>query len=133
MRVVTNVDELAGQALDFAVARAMGYPVDEDCDRLDVRASGGAPLPFRPSTDGNDALPVFDRFQLCVTPNVQVPNGGPWCSFSRLPSRDHGPLWQFGETMLIAACRAAVAQAFGPYVEDHSIATQRGPAAGPPP
>lgn len=44
-------------------AKAAGYEVDEDCDRVDIRENWGAPVRWRPLEDDGDAFRLAVRIQ----------------------------------------------------------------------
>ena len=53
------------ELLEFA-ARAAGYALDEDGDRLDERGPSGAPLPWNPLVDDGDALRLAVKLSLTI-------------------------------------------------------------------
>lgn len=48
------------------LAKHLGYQIDSDCERLDIRTNGGAPTPWNPYEDDGDALRLANKFQLVV-------------------------------------------------------------------
>ena len=107
-----KVSELSGALLDAAVAKAAGFPLDEDGDRLDERTSGGAPMPFHPSADWRDAGPIIERERIMVGPETEFADGSwEWEACTWSGKVCHGP------NPLIAAMRAYIASRFGEEIE----------------
>lgn len=128
--VEVKTAELTGPALDWAVANVLGY----ECGRLPVkyRALGcnttdglqyvigqlyGASMVeeikarfFRPSTDWSQGGPLRDKYDVGIEPGA--PDGLP---YAYVPGRDLEG--SFGETALIALCRAIVAAKLGDVVQ----------------
>lgn len=48
-------------------AKAAGYRIDSDFDRLDVRQASGAPAPWRPLDDDGDALRLAVKLHMQVS------------------------------------------------------------------
>lgn len=70
------------ELLQYA-AKAAGYRLDADCDRLDQRDNGGGPMPWNPLEDDGDALRLAVKLQmeLRITGDrclVRVPNVTDW-------------------------------------------------------
>lgn len=112
-----KVSELEGTLLDAAVAKAAGFPLDGDGDRLDERTNGGAPSPFHPSTDWRDGGPIIERERINVEWGPD--RGEPYDIWQAHIYGESVNKWSEGEgdTPLIAAMRAYCASKFGEEVE----------------
>ncbi len=116
-----KVAELEGALLDAAVAKALGYEIDVDGDRVDIsgRENSGAPGRWHPSTDWAFGGPIIERERIELSFGVAHPDGSMWwqgiINPHGLPSHDlDGPI---SPTPLIAAMRCYVASRFGEEVD----------------
>lgn len=115
-----KTETLEGALLDRAVAKAAGFPVDSDGDRLDERNNGGAPLPFHPSTDWRDGGPIIEREGISLHKEVAPDLYNEWGDRPPFPIT-----WEArcvmskmtGPTPLVAAMRAFVASKLGEKAE----------------
>jgi Protein of unknown function (DUF2591) len=94
-------ENLAGAALHARLAAALGFELDSDGDRLDLRDSGGVPTPWDPSTIWADGGPLIEKFRIIV-----IPWKGKWIAWISGQRIDEPRFEGLGDTMLLAACRA---------------------------
>jgi|SRR5690606_18510291 len=113
MKIKTS--ELTGPALDWAVAVAEGYTVDEGFWVTDPAAPVvGFPLSdYDPSTDWAQGGPIIERELICTCPTDSVYPGAPKWSATDSP----GACTELGATPLVAAMRCYIASKFGDEVE----------------
>lgn len=109
MKVKTS--ELAGPALEWAVARCKG--IEWELGDLDAREYGPG---FKPSTTWADGGPIIER------EGIEVKKGNPLYFPKGNEDGDfYEPLWlagkQHGQTPLIAAMRYYVASKLGDEIE----------------
>ena len=112
-----KTNELQGEALNLAVAKAEGIELSNGCyNRLlvDGRMSAGQKMlaPYNPSTDWALAGPIIEREKLCITASVE----GDWTAFCVSDEMDMQWICR-GPTPLVAAMRAYVASQLGGEVE----------------
>lgn len=81
-------------------AKAAGYRIDSDFDRLDVRQASGAPTPWRPLDDDGDALRLAVKLSMSLE-KVVSSRGSAWIA-------DHRAEEIIGTDSLAAARRAIV-------------------------
>lgn len=110
-----SVDELEGSSLDWAVAKAVGLSVTEDCGQFMVEEGtiylGRVGHEYSPSTDWSQGGPLIERYGI-----ESAPAGtNEWQAMQAGNLKIHGVL--FGPSLLIAACRAIVASYFGGTVK----------------
>lgn len=112
-----KTSELAGAALDWAVAKCEGatdFRFDTvatywvTLDSKDRALSNGWAQSFNPSTDWAQGGPIIEREKLCVNPDD--PRG--WMAIT-----NDAELVGFGPTPLIAAMRCYVASKLGDVVD----------------
>lgn len=120
--MLIKTSELVGPALDWAVAKAVGFELSApDVERYkivcyDPAAHGGAPeqggypLRYSPATDWAQGGPLIENHMAMLCYPTEA--GDPW--EASLPG---DPDWHFGQTPLIAACRAIVAAKLGETVD----------------
>ena len=119
MEQMKLVADLIGAELDLWVARAEGlHPIDgQPTGYFYWKDEGGFDRSgyFDPSRNWELAGPLIERAQLFLGPHV-VENGKvtSWCNRQIWPAPNC--LEMCGPTLLIAAMRAVVAQAFGQVV-----------------
>ena len=115
-----KVSELEGALLDAAVAKAEGWTVwnENFCGRGICYATGDETAPtrmhFHPATQWADAGPLIERERIMLEPPWSPNAGGngvwvAWTEFDRTGGR--------GDSPLIAAMRAYLANKFGDEVE----------------
>lgn len=113
--------ELTGALLDYWTARAEGVPAEQleirEVPRTDwkICVRVGYPMPGRDmampfSTSWALAGPLVEKHGICLS--VCLGDGEGWAAWLDSPST------QYGDTALIAICRAVVRAAFGDEVED---------------
>lgn len=98
--------ELTGPLLDYWVAKAEGYELDEDGDNRTIRGGGGGPSPWHPSTDWRDGGPIIERQQ------IKIEHVGEYWD-ALIVAKTADVYYQAGPTPLVAAMRAYVASKFG--------------------
>lgn len=106
--------ELTGAALDWAVARALGYDEwDGECFTRYADGYYGAFFisDFRPSTDWAQGGPIIERESIQLTPCEDMENWQAGMMFRQ------GIEDQYGPTPLVAAMRCYVASKLGDEVE----------------
>lgn len=111
---------LTGAPLDYWTARAEGVPADQ----LEIRAAGTLCIHTAPAIPG-----WMTRPQRPLDYSTNWALAGPLVEDREIalhyvqPSEDYGPTWManyetYGDTALIAICRAVVRAAFGDEVGD---------------
>lgn len=123
-----QVQDLTGASLDFWVAMALelGAPRVGAAGCTAIRAVGGVPVPFAPSSSWPDGGPLVERLPFGAFErdgghggwravlHRAVPAAGERCTFN-----------QSGPTLLIAAMRTLVASTFGDDVPDLDMSKPR--------
>ena len=108
-----KTSELRGAALDWAVAKALGYTTS-DLDLLyDIKSYDK----FHPSTDWSLMGPIIERerIKLIHEASEVYSHGAKWWATTDGDYED--PMWrEFGSTPLIAAARCYVASKLGDEV-----------------
>lgn len=109
MTMTMKTSELAGAALDWAVAKCAGITWEQG--DLDAGEYGPG---FKPSTDWAQGGPIIEREGVTVSKEK-----GCWSVYFRdnLFEDDGSEHWQTGPTPLIAAMRCFVASKLGDEVE----------------
>ena len=122
-----KTSELQGASLDYWVARAEGVPADQ----LEIRPVQ-RPDPRTPDTICVRRMPYHDPIigpdEIRMQPSTSWAQGGPLWTKAGFDVVKCGDEWAaydndavtrvFGDTPLIAICRAVVRAAFGDEVED---------------
>lgn len=104
--------ELAGDGLDWAVAKAVGEQLVKygGCFCLATEFDGcGEPSGYSPSTDWSQGGPLIEKYTI----GVDLERDGLWVA---TPPNWNEETIQYGSTPLIAACRAIVAAKLGGVV-----------------
>lgn len=112
--------DLTDALLDYWVARAEGVPADQ----LEIRATGTLCVRNTPPLEGHaiGMMLVLDYSTNWALTGPLVEDREIALHYVQ-PSEDYGPTWManyetYGDTALIAICRAVVRAAFGDEVED---------------
>lgn len=113
--VEVKTAELTGPALDWAVAKATGETLGGESIQdgyilVGLGVDGDLQRKFSPSTEWSQGGPLRDSYDVGIEPGT--PNGPP---YAYVPGRDLEG--SFGETALIALCRAIVAAKLGDVVQ----------------
>lgn len=111
MKIKTS--ELSGTALDWAVAKADDLPIAyiDPFKRVLVAGEGGCDS-FSPSTNWSQCGPLIEKYNLSI-----IEECGEWCAIKEMELGKILSNYPYGETYLIAACRAIVASRLGDEVE----------------
>lgn len=113
MKIKTS--ELAGAALDWAVAKCNAVPnvhIINKPDKICVYGEvAGVDFPYQPSTDWSQGGPIIERERLAVLPCADE-RGRYWAAGANGPNAR----WE-GVTPLIAAMRCYVASKLGDEVD----------------
>jgi hypothetical protein len=104
-----KTNELAGAALDWAVAKCEGYTVDWDGWLSLNGVATFMPNEYKPSTNWAQGGAIIEREGICVGTGLDSPT---WYANKGLMAHHH-----FGQTPLIAAMRCYVASKLGDEVE----------------
>ena len=114
-----KVSELQGGLLDYWVARA----VDIDGAKLELVASGGGQyctidrgsIVFDPSSNWAQGGPLMDKFHVSLYHFESLKQ---WKAVIGPSESNDATAREFGESALLALCRAVVAWEFGEEVEE---------------
>ncbi|MBR8037183.1 DUF2591 family protein [Burkholderia cenocepacia] len=123
-----QVQDLTGARLDYWVAIMEGHeaPRADASGCTSIRAAGGVPTPFAPSSSWADGGPIVERLPFAAFErdggrgawravlHRAVPAAGERCTFN-----------QAGPTLLVAAMRTLVASTFGDDVPDLDMTRPR--------
>ena len=103
-----KTSELNGAALDWAVAKCEGWPLDIwfDEDQLPMVRDDEVPE-YKPSTDWSQGGPIIEREELS---SLKCYNHNEW-------ECNNGPIFCEGPTPLIAAMRCYVTSKLGDEIE----------------
>lgn len=112
--MMRKVEELTGDLLDAAVAKAEGlhFSLTEFRGCLVTLEAGGLlPRSYGPSWDWEHGGPIIERERISL--DAEYTSGGPWTATAS--SSESG--WVVGDTPLVAAMRAFVTSKLGPEIE----------------
>ena len=118
-----KVSEASGVQLDWLVAKAEGWNIEDDYWITDLNEPGtGQPLSdFQPTTDPAQGQPILERERIKTAPNLNGSWHGQIRHTKSHPLVAHPVLsgWtnQHGPTMLTAGLRCFVASKLGDEVE----------------
>lgn len=113
MKIKTS--ELTGAALDWAVAKCLGFtPFTDDISWI-VEINGGYKRLPAYSTNWAQGGPIIEREQIFVKPTAKLAKG--WRTYQRDPAGNGICNSQYGPTPLVAAMRCFVASRLGESVE----------------
>jgi Protein of unknown function (DUF2591) len=119
---MTAVAELTGVDLALWVARALR--LDDACIAFDICRVGKRCTPqridFEPHEDWAQGGPLIDQFNVMFEVAAEVYDASYYAYLEGIASTAEKPfpLGQYGETRLIAACRAIVESVYGSSVPD---------------
>lgn len=109
--------DLIGAALDWAVAKADGVsvsllPKDNPKEKWQVQRAGYPHGPYWPSQDWSQCGPLIEKHRLEL-----IENEDGWAAVKGWIYGEIYQMYPVGETHLIAACRAIVADKLGGTVQ----------------
>ena len=107
----TKTNELAGAALDWAVAKCEDLEVWREPDGIYLCEGGEVGFMFRPSTSWQEGGPIIEREGIDV-----LKDGGVWTTL-KTATADHPHLRVSGPTPLIAAMRCYVSSKLGDEID----------------
>ena len=113
--IEVKTSELIGPALDWATAKASETKIDDSRGKeLRIDIAPGFQSPWVPSVNWYQGGPLIEEhFVFVGPPNYDCKD---YVASIPDPHDDEGCLVVFGQTHLIAACRAIVASVFGDTV-----------------
>lgn len=116
MRV--KVVELAGSALDWAVAKCEGVTATRNFPGLAYIPKGKRTyFKWAPSTNWKQGGPIIEREEIGVRLNRPCSAGREWEASPSPLAKGAGGKWGYGPTPLIAAIRCYVASKLGDEVD----------------
>lgn len=122
-----KVSELTGAALDWAVAKCEGLPVEKN--RAGTLSFDAGLFPtfsdlekgrwqiYRPTTDWAQGGPIIERQEIGIRRNAPCSQGREWEARPSSTAKGAGGRWGYGPTPLIAAMRCFVASELGEEIE----------------
>jgi len=107
-----KTSELTGPALDWAVAKCEGWPMDiwYDEDQMPMIRDDEV-SEWKPSTDWAQGGPIIEREKISIALDEEET----WCAFTEEDTNAH--FFYSGPTPLIAAMRCYVAMKLGEDIE----------------
>lgn len=121
---MTAVAELTGADLALWVGRAASADFGPDCHQGEYIIIGGhsgtPPQVYAPHEDWAQGGPLIDQFDVMFEVAADVYGASYYAYLEGVASTSEAPfpLGQYGETRLIAACRAIVESVYGSTVPD---------------
>ena len=108
--------ELAGAALDWAVAKCEGYAFNGKAFTRNNPLDDGALehiwlASYLPSTNWAQGGPIIERESICID---QLGDNSKWCATTR---KDKNAPWLYAKSPLIAAMRCYVSSQLGDEVD----------------
>jgi hypothetical protein len=113
-----KASDLTGLALNWAVAKREGWPMDiwYDEDQMPMIRDDEVPE-WKPSTDWSQAGPIIEREEIGIKRNAPCSEGRQWEASGSITAKGAGYQFAYGPTPLIAAMRCFVASRLGDEID----------------
>lgn len=110
-----KTSDLIGPALDYAVAMALGLPLEEYVEHDNLYGPQWRGPEY--STDWAQGGPIVEENEIGIRRNAPCSPGRTWEASPSITAKGAGGKWGYGPSPLIAAMRCFVASRLGDQVD----------------